>query len=73
MDSKFSYIKLMQDKRLMKEKYYQLDWSEIDDRVRLIVNEMKNELNQKYNKIEEIYKMTELVNEKLEQEMQELH
>ena len=57
----------------MKEKYYQLDWSEIDDRVRLIVNEMKNELNQKYNKIEEIYKMTELVNEKLEQEMQELH
>ena len=57
----------------MKEKYYQLDWSEIDDRVRLIVYEMKNELNQKYNKIEEIYKMTELVNEKLEQEMQELH
>ena len=56
----------------MKEKYYQLDWSE-DDRVRLIVNEMKTELNQKYNKIEEIYKMTELVNEKLEQEMQELH
>ena len=57
----------------MKEKYYELDWSEIDDRVRLIVNEMKTELNQKYNKIEEIYKMTELVNEKLEQEMQELH
>ena len=57
----------------MKEKYYQLDWSEIDDRVRLIVNEMKTELNQKYNKIEEIYKMNELVNEKLEQEMQELH
>ena len=57
----------------MKEKYYQLDWSEIDDRVRLIVNEMKTELNQKYNKIEEKYKMTELVNEKLEQEMQELH
>ena len=57
----------------MKEKYYELDWSEIDDRVRLIVNEMKTELNQKYNKIEEKYKMTELVNEKLEQEMQELH
>lgn len=55
------------------ELFYKLDWLEINDRVRVIVNEMRQELDSKYYRVEEVTQVAMLTTQKLQQDLTDLH